>query len=164
MDEVPLLRDDFNTTFLQELATHDSENNPKVFVDKNCGVWISSRGCVTPLHYDLCHGFLTQIYGRKRFILASPDDTLYMYRNQSPFTKNQTSSEVDLIKWFLEDIEQRKRFPKIAEVTWYVADLYPGDTLYTPPGWWHCVVSIDTSISLLTPFDMVAYQKTHPLQ
>lgn len=163
LNQVPLLHVDLSMSFLQELSYHESENT-RIFVDKNCGIWISSSGCVTPLHYDLCHGFLTQIYGRKRFLLASPDDTLYLYRNQSPFTKNQTSSEVDLTKWFLGDINERKRFPKIDEVTWYIADLYPGDTLYTPPGWWHYVVSIDTSISLLTPFDIVPPEQLYPLQ
>lgn len=29
----------------------------------NCGVWVSSKDCVTPLHYDICHGFLCQIGG-----------------------------------------------------------------------------------------------------
>lgn len=28
---------------------------------KNIGLWASSEGCVTPLHFDLCHGFLAQV-------------------------------------------------------------------------------------------------------
>jgi hypothetical protein len=28
---------------------------------KNIGLWASSQGCVTPLHFDLCHGFLAQV-------------------------------------------------------------------------------------------------------
>jgi hypothetical protein len=28
---------------------------------KNIGLWASSPGCVTPLHFDLCHGFLAQV-------------------------------------------------------------------------------------------------------
>lgn len=28
---------------------------------KNIGLWASSEGCTTPLHFDLCHGFLAQV-------------------------------------------------------------------------------------------------------
>ena len=31
---------------------------PGEFKEANCGVWLGSAGCVTPLHYDLCHGVL----------------------------------------------------------------------------------------------------------
>ena len=31
----------------------------------NCGVWLGSAGNVTPLHYDLCHGFLIGVLGTK---------------------------------------------------------------------------------------------------
>jgi len=30
----------------------------------NCGVWLSTRGNITPLHFDLCHGFLVQVRRR----------------------------------------------------------------------------------------------------
>jgi hypothetical protein len=33
----------------------------------NCGVWFGTAGNVTPTHYDLCHGFLVQLVGSKRF-------------------------------------------------------------------------------------------------
>ena len=26
-----------------------------------CGVWVSNAGCITPLHFDLCHGMLCQV-------------------------------------------------------------------------------------------------------
>jgi hypothetical protein len=49
------------------------------FKTSNVGLWMSTEGCVTPLHFDLCHGFLSQIVGRKTFLLAPPVDTNYMY-------------------------------------------------------------------------------------
>ena len=48
---------DIAVSELERLAGLEEQH----FVAKNCGVWISSTGCVTPLHYDLCHGFLCQI-------------------------------------------------------------------------------------------------------
>lgn len=152
LDNHPNLLADINTDILSQIA---SGNGPEVhFTLKNVGVWISSMGCITPLHYDLCHGFLCQIVGRKHFLLASPEDTPYLYRNNSIATKNQTSSEIDIYKWLEHDDYQRMKYPNVDEVQFLCADLCPGDVLYTPPGWWHAVTSIDTSVSVLVPFDM----------
>jgi ribosomal protein L16 Arg81 hydroxylase len=133
------------------------------FESKNCGIWFSSSGCVTPLHYDLCHGLLIQISGRKRFIFASPDETIYLYPNRNPYSKNQTSSLANLTKWMSGDVEEMRRHPAIDEAQWYIVDLSPGDILYTPPGWWHYVISLDDSISVLLPFDMSPHEQLHPL-
>lgn len=56
-----------------------------VFRDQNCGVWLGSAGCITPLHYDLCHGFLVGVLGTKLITYYSPDDFGGMYaRKQQP--------------------------------------------------------------------------------
>jgi Cupin-like domain len=132
------------------------------FKDKNIGLWVSSQGCATPLHFDLCHGFLVQIFGRKTFILAPADDsTLVHYwlqtqrqkRETDSQSKNATTSPVDLGKWIQGDKIERQKYSRIDEVGWYIAELAPGDVLYTPPGWWHYVVSDTVSVSLLVPFD-----------
>ena len=126
---------------------------------KTASLWCSSRGCVTPTHFDLCHGFLTQIRGRKRVLLVPPEHTRSMYR-ADPSGVNPNSSPVDLAL-FVTGLEgekrfseaenkradaERARFPKtrvalgeIREVT-----LEPGDTLYIPPFWWHHVVTLET--------------------
>ncbi len=57
LSENPSLIDDIVVSELERLAGIEEKH----FVAKNCGVWISSAGCVTPLHYDLCHGFLCQV-------------------------------------------------------------------------------------------------------
>ena len=93
--------------------------------------------------------------GRKKFLLSGPDNTPYLYRNTSPMSKNQTSSVVDLMKWLDGEAFERTNFPSVEEAAWLRADLDEGDVLYTPPGWWHHVLSVDTSLSVLLPFDMV---------
>lgn len=107
---------------------------------------------------------LSDVVGKKTFLLAAPGDTNYLYRNTSITTKNQTSSRVDLSAWLRGDGEQRKRCPNISEVVWYIAELSPGDILYTPPGWWHHVTSIDPSISVLVPFDPATNESLCVLQ
>ncbi|CAM9148712.1 unnamed protein product [Ectocarpus fasciculatus] len=167
IDKHPELLPDIDVTTLSDLASTSIGSvlgTAIPFVPKNMGVWVSSAGCVTPLHYDLCHGFLCQIVGRKQFLLSSPEDTLYLYQNNSIETKNQTSSKVDLNKWLSKDAEQRKQYPNVDEAQLFRADLQPGDVLYTPPGWWHSVTSIDISVSVLLPFDMTEGEHLSVLQ
>ena len=149
LDMYPELAQDIDTLLLSRLAGIEN------FKGKNCGVWISSQGCETPLHYDLCHGFLAQIVGRKRFLLASPADTPCMYRTTSHATKNTTSSRADLSAWLAGSTEERRKHSALGDAQWFIAELGPGDVLYTPPGWWHQVVSEDSCVSVLLPFDMV---------
>ena len=153
LDQEPELANDIHLDYMSRLVEGVS-GQPYHFIDKNVGVWISTAGCITPLHYDTCHGFLLQVHGRKRFLLASPDDSMYLYRNRNIHSKNQMTSDVNLTSWIEHDTEQRKQYSKVSEVVWHVAELFPGDMLYTPPGWWHHVTSLDTSISVLCPFDM----------
>lgn len=47
--------------------------------DANCGVWLGSAGNITPLHYDLCHGFLVQVIGTKTVTYFEPDDFRRLY-------------------------------------------------------------------------------------
>lgn len=153
LEEHPKLLKGFDSFNLQEIASFGSGSKSSVFRNRNSGVWISSAGCVTPLHFDNCHGFLAQVVGRKRFILAHPSESGLMYRQDNILSKNQLSSKVDLDTWVVPQSAESKQFPNIADVEWLVADLEPGDVLYTPPGFWHHVTSIDISISVLLPFD-----------
>lgn len=123
---------------------------------KNIGLWTSSKGCVTPLHFDRCHGFLAQIVGRKTFLLASCSESVllrYWKDKNQDGNENGTTSSIDFGLWLEGDITERKKFPLIDEVAWFIASLCPGDILYTPPGWWHYVVSDTVSASVLVPFD-----------
>ena len=137
----------------------------KPFKLKNIGLWTSSEGCVTPLHFDLCHGFLAQIVGKKTFLLASSSESalLRYWRNgNSASNQNGTTSPVDLGLWLDGDVKERRKYPLIDEVAWFIASLGPGDILYTPPGWWHYVISDTSSVSVLIPFDPLPHRETLP--
>jgi hypothetical protein len=123
------------------------------FKEAGVGIWVSQAGCETPLHFDLCHGFLLQQQGCKTFYLAPPRDTNCLYWNPSKLSKNKTTSEIDFFAWKAGDMEQQRRFPEVDGAAWKVARLSPGMGLYTPPGWWHAVISETTSISVLVPLD-----------
>lgn len=131
------------------------------FKQANCGMWASAAGNITPLHYDLCHGFLVQIVGRKRWTLFSPDDYRLLYPSSS-IDPNPLSSQVSIEQWYAGDASQRARFPKVADAEPYHVDLEPGDIMYTPPFWWHHVETVEPSISVLLPWDKRPDEPVHP--
>ena len=130
----------------------------------NCGVWFGSAGSVTPLHYDLCHGFLCQIVGRKVFTFVAPDDTRCLHRRAD----RPEVADVDPDLWSGDGeaaAAERARHPAFAELgTVWSVELGPGDVLYTPPFWWHHVRTHDDgpALSVLVPFDPEADEAPHP--
>ena len=144
---------------------------PHPFSERTSSVWVSSPGCVTPLHFDLCHGLLTQLGGTKRVLLIAPEHSRSTHRNP-PSHANPNSSPVDLPLWLGDsphdedaaDTERRK-YPKVANVVGEVYEcvLTPGDTLYIPPFWWHHITTLnEASTSLLLAFDPTAEESVHP--
>ncbi|KAF9130907.1 hypothetical protein BGW39_002497 [Mortierella sp. 14UC] len=145
-------------------------------------IWVSLAGATTPLHYDRCHGILIQLVGRKRFVVFSHEDThgLYPYDGLSgpghaskvrglghcfplrfPSSSSSSSSTLDKDKEYQQHLddnmaEVQRRWPKIRNTTPWIVDLEPGDALYTPPGFWHEVTSVDHSVSITVPWDMDA--------
>ena len=153
-------------------ATKTDQSNapPPPFSERTSSVWVSSPGCVTPLHFDLCHGLLTQLSGTKRVLLVAPEHSRSLHRNP-PSHANPNSSPVDLPLWLGdasrdEDVvEERRRHPRVANVVGEVYEcvLTPGDTLYIPPFWWHHVATLgEASTSLLLAFDPTAEESVHP--
>lgn len=100
-------------------------------------LFIGPKGAVTPLHLDIwgTHAWLSQLMGRKRWILFSPDqkDLLYNY-------------EVDPER---PDFE---RFPLYRNARPVECTLGPGETIFVPGGWAHHVSSLDPTISLTSNY------------
>ncbi|KAG0036598.1 hypothetical protein BGZ82_003974 [Podila clonocystis] len=141
-------------------------------------IWISLAGATTPLHYDRCHGILIQLVGRKRFVVFSHEDThgLYPYNGITgpghaskvrglghcfPFKASSSSSSSSHLQQpdqhNLDNLaELMDRWPRVGKTCPWVVDLGPGDALYTPPGFWHEVTSVDHSVSITVPWDMDA--------
>jgi len=125
-----------------ELAQHYSY--PKYFFDwfsllpgfmrlKYPRIFIGPRGAVTPLHLDIwgTHAWLTQLVGRKRWILFSPDQRPLLHDLQVD------PSQPD-----------HQRFPRFRQAQGFECTIGPGDTVFVPGGWAHWVESLDSSISL----------------
>eukprot|EP00937_MAST-01D_sp_MAST-1D-sp2_P006266 g6266.t1 len=142
-------------------AGQGEDGGDGVFRRRLCACWIGSRGIVTPLHFDLCHGLLACVEGTKRVTLFPPSDTLYLYRAARD-DPNPNSSRVHWERWRDGVGSERARFPKMAEASPVVVSLSAGQALYTPPGWWHTVEGLTPTVAVLLPFDMTAAESLHP--
>jgi histone arginine demethylase JMJD6 len=100
-------------------------------------IFIGPKGAVTPLHMDIwrTHAWLSQLVGRKRWILFPPEqsDLLYDY-------------QVD------PERPDLKRFPLYRHARPVECTIGPGDTIFVPTGWAHWVVSMDPTISLTSNY------------
>ncbi|KAJ3288187.1 hypothetical protein HK104_008289 [Borealophlyctis nickersoniae] len=123
-------------------------------------LWVSTAGCVTPLHYDRCHGLLLQLRGTKRFLVFPRDDAANLYLQDGVSGPSHASKVrgADRVLSGTGDEEEVsdvvRRFPKITSTDPLLVTLKPGDVLYTPPGFLHEVTSLTGGISVTVPWDM----------
>lgn len=115
----------------------------KAYDDLAVNLWFGEAGNATPLHFDVSHNFLVQIYGRKRIRLFAPTDTKYLYRHT-----HQTKGPLHLSQ--ISDIDNcdNEKYPQFKNATTYEATLLPEETLFIPVGWWHDIRSLDHAISI----------------
>ena len=83
---------------------------------------------MTPLHHDATNILFHQVYGRKKFLLAPPE-------------------EVDLLVGARDFYAAGDPEKDDLGVAFHEVLLEPGEALFLPAGWWHHVRAIDVSIS-----------------
>eukprot|EP01126_Amoeba_proteus_P060626 TRINITY_DN8041_c0_g1_i1.p1 TRINITY_DN8041_c0_g1~~TRINITY_DN8041_c0_g1_i1.p1 ORF type:complete len:173 (+),score=31.23 TRINITY_DN8041_c0_g1_i1:562-1080(+) len=127
----------------------------KHFSEKNSMIWIGTKGNITPLHYDRCHGFLCQLKGSKKLTLFKPKDTNNIYQ-VSPETGCSHTSRLCVEALFDPPRREQelRKFPKASRVKPRYCFLQEGDCIYIPPGWWHHVEHITNSISVTLAWDI----------
>ena len=104
---------------------------------------ISGCGSSFPfLHYDdlLTQTFITQLLGRKAWVMYKPDHGPYMYpsEQETNISSIPTDRNVDLHKFPLFRRAKPLRFV-----------LEEGEMLYGAPGWWHTTRSLSPSIAVI---------------
>lgn len=104
-------------------------------------LWFGGENNITPLHFDAVDNFLAQIHGTKKIFLYNPGDSRYLYPTTMKSGGRLNFSQVN----FQQNISQ---FPLFKQATVYSLTLEPGQILYIPPGWWHEVHTLSTSISV----------------
>lgn len=100
-------------------------------------LWFGPQGTFTPLHHDLTNNMLIQLHGRKKVTLIPAAQVPYIYNDRWVFSEIANPNEVNL-----------QKHPEWKNITPIECILEEGDALFIPIGWWHCVESLDVSISL----------------
>ncbi|GAC97691.1 hypothetical protein PHSY_005277 [Pseudozyma hubeiensis SY62] len=110
-------------------------------------VWIGPAGTYTPIHRDPYENMFAQVVGQKRVHLFSPSLAPYLYINKSGPQKNTSAirSERELLS---ASQDRPLLSAALSSEDAFVAELGPGDVLYIPQGWYHCVQSLSTSASV----------------
>jgi len=118
-------------------------------------VWIGHAGVTAQTHHDKSHNIHVQIVGKKRWRLFAPDDFSKLY----PFPNKHRSSRQSQLPGYgcasHHDSPILDGAPSLGNVTAWEAIVGPGEAVYVPPYWTHCVESLDTSasVSVLSPSD-----------
>lgn len=94
------------------------------------------------LHYDdlWTETFITQVHGRKAWILYKPDQTPYMYPSDESDNISKIPMEVDV------DLSAFPLFAKAKPVRFILEE---GEMLYGAPGWWHTTRALTPSIAVV---------------
>jgi hypothetical protein len=117
-------------------------------------VWIGTKGNVTPLHFDMCHGCLIQISGTKNVILFPITSSQNLYPVPSSAGAPRTS-RLDLPAVLSGCKVATERYPLVHSAVGGVqCTVHPGEALYIPPFWWHHVTAAEHNVSVLMPFDL----------
>jgi hypothetical protein len=95
---------------------------------------------VTALHRDCLTGFLCHLYGRKKFLLYSPDQAEFVYPS-----KRFNGYQPCRVAPSAPDLE---RYPLFTKARPLETVLEPGDVLINPVGWFHEVYALDPVISV----------------
>ena len=169
LDELP--------TATQESLMRDDLRAPSCLIDPTLGwprperlyrLCIGPRGTETRLHFDYGegHAWLAQVVGRKLLVLFPPSDTPFLapippdcaVPDGRPAAGQGSGIEP------LEALSSHSH-PLYKQASAHVAVLQPGETAFVPCGWWHYVLALDPSITLMRSFwsdtsTMVAAQLT----
>ena len=108
------------------------------------------------IHYDLygLYAIVTQVYGRKQFIVYDPSQAQYMY----PEKEHPWKSSIK--EYYNPDYTKYPLFRNARPVSDIVS---PGETIFVPKGWWHTARSLEPTISiaqdLLTEYNWDVFQR-----
>lgn len=126
---------------LQGLYTEDSLKTltfrPHVGLGQ-VNFWFGRQNVTAYTHYDTSHNLHAMVQGKKKFILFQPCaySELELHPCLHQFYRQVHTDVLD------PEVFQSLRL-KPVEIT-----LNPGEVLYIPPYWFHCVITLENSISM----------------
>jgi len=101
-------------------------------------IWIGNRVTVQT-HFDFYSNIACVVAGRRRFTLFPPEQLANLYPSSLDVTL--AGVPVSMVRLDTPDLDRYPRF-KLAQAHAQVVELDPGDALFIPYAWWHCVESL----------------------
>lgn len=101
--------------------------------------WFGKENVTAYTHYDTSYNLHAIAYGRKKFIVFPPEvyHDLQLYPCLHQFYRQTQTNILD------------SNYSKtLTELKGLEVILSPGEVLYIPPYWFHCVVTLETTVSL----------------
>ncbi len=121
------------------------------------GIWIGSKGVVTPLHHDAWTGLLFQFSGSKRVLMFPPTERPNLYFT-SPFAATDRWSTLPARSSEADPVE----FPRYVRANRFEAQLEAGEVLFIPPFWSHEVEALEPNISIPFRFSARVVDQLNP--
>ena len=102
------------------------------------GIWLGNQSVIAP-HFDFPDNIACCVIGERKFILFPPEQHENLYVGPLDFTPaGQPISMVDVNN---PDLQAFPRFQHAMDAA-LTATLTPGDAIFIPSMWWHCVQSL----------------------
>lgn len=175
VDAVP-----FETIFAQLLALETKDNAPAIYAGSNlvneflpgfdasnrlpldildaaARIWIGNATHVAP-HFDVSDNIAIVALGNRRVTLFPPEQTANLY--VGPLDVTIAGQPVSMVDIRSPDLD---RFPLFSEAMKHAiqVDLGPGDAIYVPTLWWHCIEALDP-VNILVNYWYDAPQNSSP--
>ena len=133
------------------------QNDPSGADTIDSHLFVANRGALARLHFDLDHrhNLLYQVFGVKRVTLFPPT----MSRLLNPHGNSSLLT--------LQNIPDAERLRLLKFAGGYDSVLQPGETLYIPTLWWHCLEYRTVAMSVnfrfgRNPYNYFLAEKLHP--
>jgi len=125
----------------------DDEQSLTRRVSQLCKLFVGPQGAITRIHQDNhdAHAWLTNLRGRKLYVLASPDaDASLILGADTQDGERTAGARFDPL-----DPHQRAERPGLQL---HAVVLEPGETIIAPSGWWHFAACLEPTITLMCNF------------
>jgi hypothetical protein len=101
------------------------------------------KGVIAENHFDLSRNAIVLLSGRRRYILAHPDQC----NNMNLLPRGHPSARHSAVDWSNPDLES---YPTFADARVNEVVMLPGDVLYLPTNWFHFIVSLELNMQCNT--------------
>ncbi len=137
----PKLREDVD---LKTLGLYLSTRDRRIMSTQ---LFMSGGGIISGWHSTGGPNLFVMIYGKKIWHFVHPKHSMWMH----PVTRKDMFYAATPLDWRKPNDEIAKDgFPLYRYIPKYRVELQPGDVLFSPHWWWHCVETPEPSIAMAT--------------